>query len=71
MSLQRQTFGDGEEESESEKLGTEEVAALLKVTRRTAQRRAEELGAQRVSGTWAFSRDDIGELDGSEQRGGG
>jgi hypothetical protein len=64
MSLQRQGFGSDETESDSEKLGSREVAELLGVTRRTVQRRAESMGGQQVSGSWVFDRDDIGLNDG-------
>ena len=60
MSLQRQDFGPDDEESESEKLGSREVAELLGVTRRTVQRNAESLGGQQVSGSWVFDPNDIG-----------
>jgi hypothetical protein len=60
MSLERQAIGPDSEESTSENIGTDEVAELLGVTRRTAQRNAESLGGQLVSGTWVFPRSEIG-----------
>jgi hypothetical protein len=60
MSLERQGFGADDEESDSENIGSHEVASLLGVTRRTVQRNAETLGGQRVSGSWVFDRNDIG-----------
>ena len=65
MSLERQGFGSDDAESDSENIGSGEVAELLGVTRRTVQRRAESLGARQVSGAWVFDRNDIGaNLDG-------
>jgi hypothetical protein len=60
MSLERQDFGTDEEESDSENIGSAEAAKLLGVTRRTIQRNAESLGAQKVSGAWVLPRDEIG-----------
>jgi hypothetical protein len=60
MSLQRQEFGADSGELNQEHIGTDEVAELLGVTRRTVQRRAEDLGGQRISGNWMFRKDDIG-----------
>jgi hypothetical protein len=60
MSLQRQGFGSGDEESCSENIGSSEVAELLGVTRRTVQRNAESLGGKRVSGSWVFDPNDLG-----------
>jgi hypothetical protein len=60
LSLGRQANSPDEAESASGKIGTDGVAEMLGVTRRTAQRNAESLGARRVSGTWVFDRDDIG-----------
>lgn len=68
MSSERQEGGSGEAEFDSESdsgfdsvnIGSREAAELLKVNRRTVQRRAEALGGQRVSGSWVFDRDEIG-----------
>jgi hypothetical protein len=60
MSLERQEFGSDAGQLNSGNMGTDEVAALLGVTRRTVQRNAEALGARQVSGAWVFDRDDIG-----------
>jgi hypothetical protein len=65
MSLERQEFESDEEESNSGNIGSREVAELLKVTPRTVQRNAEDLGGQRVSGSWVFNKDEvIGATDG-------
>ena len=61
MSLQRQGFEDDDSELESNNIGSDEVAELLGVTRRTVQRNAEALGGQRVSGSWVFDPDEIKE----------
>jgi hypothetical protein len=50
MSLERQGIGSDNAESSPENIGSDEVAELLGVTKRTVQRRAEALGGQRVSG---------------------
>jgi hypothetical protein len=60
----------GEElESSEDVIGTAELAELYGVTRRTAQRRAEAMGAQRVSGAYVLRKDDLADigadLDGS------
>jgi hypothetical protein len=60
MSLERQEIEPDGAESDSGNIGSDEVAELLGVTRRTAQRNAEALGGQRVSGSWVFRRSDIG-----------
>jgi hypothetical protein len=60
MSLERQEIGPDAEESTSENIGSDEVAELLGVTRRTVQRNAESLGGQRVSGSWVFDRTELG-----------
>jgi hypothetical protein len=60
MSLERQGFGSDDGQLDSGNMGTDEVAALLGVTRRTVQRNAESLGAQRISGAYVFDRDGIG-----------
>jgi hypothetical protein len=60
MSLERQGIESDSEESSSEKIGSDEVAELLGVTRRTVQRNAEILGGQRVSRSWVFDKNDIG-----------
>jgi hypothetical protein len=59
MSLQRQGFEPDDEELNPENIGSSEVAELLGVTRRTVQRNAEELGGQRVSGSWVFDRSHV------------
>jgi hypothetical protein len=59
-SLQRQGFELDEEESDSENIGSSEVAELLGVTRRTVQRNAETLGGRQVSGSWVFNKDEVG-----------
>jgi hypothetical protein len=60
MSLERQEIGPDDEESDSENIGSSEVAGLLGVTRRTVQRNAESLGGQRVSGSWVFDKNELG-----------
>jgi hypothetical protein len=60
MSLERQGFGSDDAESDSGNIGSDEVAELLGVTRRTVQRNAESLGARQVSGAWVFDRNEIG-----------
>jgi hypothetical protein len=61
VSLQRHQgdCGSGELESSENAIGTAEIAELYGVTRRTAQRRAEAMGAQRVSGAYVFRKDDL------------
>jgi hypothetical protein len=54
--------GDGELESAENMIGTAELARMLSVTPRTARRRAEALGGQRISGAWVFDRDDIDDI---------
>jgi hypothetical protein len=58
-SLQRQHTEEGCDAG-SENVGTDEVAELLGVTRRTVQRNAESLGGQRISGVWTFPRTELG-----------
>lgn len=60
MSLERQDIHADGAESDSGNIGTDEAAELLGVTRRTAQRRAESLGGQRISGAWVFNKDELG-----------
>jgi hypothetical protein len=60
MSLERQEIEPDTEESRAENVGTDKVAELLGVTRRTVQRNAESLGGQRVSGAWVFPRTELG-----------
>lgn len=65
MSLEREGIGVDDADCSSENIGSDEVAELLGVTRRTVQRNAESLGGQRVSRSWVFDRNDIGaNLDG-------
>jgi hypothetical protein len=60
MSLERQVIGVDGGQLNSGNIGSDEVAELLGVTRRTVQRKAESLGGQLVSGSWVFDKDDIG-----------
>jgi hypothetical protein len=60
MSLERQEIGPDEGELNSEHIGSDQVAELLGVTRRTVQRNAKRLGGQRVSGNWVFDPNDLG-----------
>jgi hypothetical protein len=60
MSLGRQEIHAEVAESDSDTIGSDEVAKLLGVTPRTVQRNAESLGGQKVSGTWVFDGSDLG-----------
>lgn len=60
LSLERQANGADTTELYSVGIGTQEVAEILQVTPRTAQRKAKALGATKVSGTWIFDRSEIG-----------
>jgi hypothetical protein len=56
MALERQPETPAEYDG-SESIGTDEKAALEGVSRRTIQRNAEQLGGERVNGTWVFRGD--------------
>jgi hypothetical protein len=64
MSLERHNIGSDSAELDEENIGSDEVAKILGVTRRTVQRNAEVLGARRVSGAYVFNRNDLGAIDG-------
>jgi len=60
MSLERQQIQPMEEDLSENIIGSSEVAELLGVSRRTAQRRGKELGVPQISGSFVFDRNELG-----------